>query len=286
MKKKEFYLFIFPSLFIMVSLMVVPFIFTIYLSFQQFSYGSVPKFIGFQNYIDTLVSSRFWDSMWFTLIYTAITTPIKLVIGFCVAILLTKVKRFRGIFVSGALLPFIVAPVVGTLLFSWLFKDPWGFYTQILMKFGINIHWFSSVWSARWLLMLHGIWSGVAFVFLVLFAGLQSMPEDFLEAASIDGANRFQRLLHIIIPYLAPLFSFIIMMNLMDSYRLFDSVAVMTQGGPGSATETLMYYNYNIAINQQDLGAGSAISILTVIGIFILLLPSLRGTYKEYFGNK
>ena len=282
MKRKEFIAFIGPSLLIMILLMVVPLFFTIFLSFQQFSYGITPKFIGLSNYKDILINSRFWNATYFTLIYTLITTPIKLVIGLGVAILLTKITRFRGIFISGSMLPFIVAPVVGTMIFSWLFKEPWGFYSQILVSLGINIHWFATEWPARWLLMFHGVWSGVSFVFLVLFAGLQAMPGDSLEAADIDGANRWQRLWYVILPYLSPLIQFVVLMNIQDSFRLFDSVAIMTRGGPGSATETLMYYNYDLAFGQQSLGAGSAVSILTVIGIFVLMIPSLYKTYKEH----
>jgi ABC-type sugar transport system permease subunit len=125
------------------------------------------------------------------------------------------------------------------------------------------------------------VWQVTPFVFLVLYAGLQAMPREPLESATIDGANTRQQIWHIVIPALRPLFIFVIMINLMDGYRVFDSVYVMTKGGPGSATESLMFYNYQVAFAQGILGRGSAISVLTIIGIFVVLLPFLVRTYKE-----
>jgi ABC-type sugar transport system permease subunit len=107
------------------------------------------------------------------------------------------------------------------------------------------------------------------------------MSREQLESAQIDGANFAQRIRHIIVPSLAPLFIFIAIINLMDAYRLFDSVFVMTRGGPGAATESVMYYNYNVAFAQDNLGRGSAVSVLTIIGIFVLLIPFLYQTYRQ-----
>ena len=153
--------------------------------------------------------------------------------------------------------------------------------TYFLSLLGIEIQWYASAQGAKTLVMLHWIWSGVAFGILVLFAGLQAMTKEPLEAAIIDGASWFQRIKYVVIPQLSSLFLFIAMMDVMDAYRLFDSISVMTKGETGTATETLTYYNYNVAFHQLNLGQGSAISILTVLGIFILMIPFLYFTYKE-----
>lgn len=281
MKGREFVGYTAPSLIVMTVLMIGPLILTIYLSFNHFTFGSAAKFAGWSNYIEILKSTRFWDATGFTLVVTMVTTAIKMLIGFGVALLLYNVKRFRGAFIAGSLLPFIVPPVVGTLIFSWLFRQDWGFYSFLLSKIGIDISWYSNPWAAKWLIVIQWVWQGVSFVFLVLYAGLQAMPKDYMEAALVDGANYMQRLFHIVIPYLKPLILFTSMINIMDAYRIFDSIAVMTKGGPGTATESLMYYNYDIAFNQLSLGTGSAISILTLICIFVLMIPFLYWTYKE-----
>jgi ABC-type sugar transport system permease subunit len=281
MTKKEFIGYTAPSLVVMVLLMIAPLILTLFLSFFNVAYGTAAQFVGLKNFIEVIASSRFWNATAFTLFLTVVTTAIKLFIGFGIAMLLYKAVRFRGVFISGALLPFIIPPVVGTLLFGWLFRENWGYCSYLLSQIGMNISWYSDPWAARWLIMMHYIWQGVSFVFLVLYAGLQAMPKEFMEAAVVDGATAIQKIRYIIVPYLKPLFLFIIMVNVMDAYRIFDNIAVMTKGGPGLATESLMFYNYDIAFGRMNMGAGSAVSILTMVGIFILLVPFLYMTYKE-----
>lgn len=281
MKRREFFLYSAPSVIMMVGLMVVPLFATIYLSFTRYSYGGSPIWIGLQNYTNVLHATRFWNSLRFTGILIAFTIPGELLVGFTMALLLDRVAKIQGLIITGALLPNVVTPVVGTLIFSWLFQDRWGFYAWMMSKVGINIHWFAGVASSRALLIMHSIWQSTPFVFLVLYAGLQAMSREQLESAQIDGANFAQRLRYIIIPNLVPLFVFIIMIQLMDAYRLFDSVYVMTRGGPGSSTETVMFYNYDVAFAQFRLGLGSAVSVLTVVGIILLLLPFLYYTYRQ-----
>ncbi len=281
MKRREFLVYVTPSLVTMIGLMVVPLFFTIYLSMTAYTYGQIPRFMGLTNYINALQNPRFWNSLLFTLIYMCVALPIQIFIGFVLALLLDKVTKLQGLMVSTALLPNIITPVVGTLIFSWLFQDKWGFYSWILSQVGININFLASTWSARLLLILYAVWSATPFVFLVLYAGLQAISREQLESAQIDGANWFQQIARIIIPNLAPLFSFIAMINIMDAYRVFDPVFIMTRGGPGSSTETIQYFNYTVAFGQLRLGYGSAISVLNILGILIFLVPLLVRTYKE-----
>jgi multiple sugar transport system permease protein len=281
MKRPEFLAFVAPSVVVMVGLMIVPLLFTIFLSFNRYSMGQSMEWVGLGNYATVLGNSRFWNAARWTLTYIAFTIPLQLLIGFLMALLLDRVQHFQGVMITGSLLPFIVTPVVGTLVFSWLFQDKWGFYSWVLSLLGINIKWFADVNASKALLIIYGVWQVTPFVFLVLYAGLQAMPREPLESATIDGATTRQQIWHIVIPALRPLFIFVIMINLMDGYRVFDSVYVMTKGGPGSATESLMFYNYQVAFAQGILGRGSAISVLTIIGIFVVLLPFLVRTYKE-----
>ena len=239
------------------------------------------EWVGLGNYATVLSNSRFWNAVRWTLTYVAFTIPLQLLVGFVMALLLDKVQRFQSVMITGSLLPFIVTPVVGTLVFSWLFQDRWGVYSWVLSSIGIDIKWFANATASKALLIIYGVWQVTPFVFLVLYAGLQAMPREPIESATIDGATYAQQIWHIVLPALRSLFIFVIMINLMDGYRLFDSVYVMTKGGPGSATESLMFYNYEVAFTQGILGRGSAISVLTVVGIFLLLLPFLVRTYRE-----
>ncbi|MCA9906492.1 MAG: sugar ABC transporter permease, partial [Anaerolineae bacterium] len=132
------------------------------------------------------------------------------------------------------------------------------------------------------LVFLHAIWYVTPFAVVTFFAGLQTIAEEPLEAALVDGANWFQRLWYVVIPGLRSLFVFVALINIMDAYRVFDSIFVITKQNPiYDNIETLMYYNYKVAVSFQQLGRANAMSVLTVIGIFIILIPFLYMTYKQ-----
>ena len=286
MKRREFFAFAAPSLLMMFGLMIVPVFFTIYLGFTRYSFGTTPEWVGLRNYTLTLRQGSFWNAVRFTLLFMAFAIPLQIITGFVMALLLDNVQRIQSVIVTAALIPAVVTPVVSALVFGSLFEDRSGFYSWLLSLVGINIRWFATAASARALLIMHSVWQSTPFVFITFYAGLQAMSREQLESAQLDGANYAQRIRHIIVPSLAPLFVFIAIINLMDAYRVFDSVFVMTRGGPGSATESVMYYNYTVAFAQDSLGRGSAISVLTIIGIFVLLIPFLYLTYRQQTATK
>ena len=280
MKTREFWPFVLPSLIVMTLLMVFPLVFTIFLSFHNYTFGSEIKFVGLTNFVRVLADSRFWNSFGFTFAYIALVLPFQITLGFTLALFLNEITRFQRLFVSGYLIPFVVTPVVGTLIVAWLFKDR-GFYTYLLSLVGINIQWYADALASRGLLIMYGIWYTTPFAMLMLYSGLQAMSLEPIEAAIVDGATWLERVRFVMIPYLQPIFLFIIMIGLMDGFRLFDSVAVMTQGGPGGATETIMFFAYSTTFSEQLIGKGSAIVVLAVIGIVICLSPFLLKTYRD-----
>ena len=280
MKPSTFFSFTSPSIIVMFGLMAAPLFLTIYLGFYRFDFQEQLHWVGWENYVTVLTDEKFWTSLEFTLIYTFVTLPAQLILGLAVALGINRVKNgiMRAILISSSLLPFIVTPVVGTLVFAWLFRD-YGFVTYLLDSMGLTIHWFSSELTARSLLILHSIWHVTPFCIIVFFAGLQSVPQDSLEAAIVDGANRWQCLLFVVLPHLRSLIIFVTIISIMDSYRVFDPIAVMTRGLYN--TESLQFYNYRIAILQDGVAKGSAVAMLTVLGIILLLIPFLYMTYKE-----
>lgn len=195
--------------------------------------------------------------------------------------MLDQVKAFRGIYMAAILLPFIVTPIVGTLIYRQTF-DRYGIYPYILDKvFGIDINFFipSNITS---LVYFHAIWYVTPFSIVTLFAGLQTVPEEPLEAAKVDGASWLRRLWHVIIRHLSSLFLLIALISIMDAYRVFDSIFVLTKQNPiYSNIETLMYYNYQVAVVFQRLGRSNAMSVITVVGVFVILVPFLYWTYRQ-----
>ena len=271
-----------PSIASMLLLMAAPLVMTLYLSLNRFNFKGELRYVGFENYFDILQDDAFWSAFEFTFIYTVCVVISVLVLGFIVSLALNKLsQKVRGFFMAATLLPFVVTPVVGTLIFSWLFQD-FGYITYLLNLVGIQVYWFSDVFESRALIILYGIWQVTPFAAIVFFAGLQAIPQDTLESSVLDGAHQWDQIKHVVIPALQPLILFISMICIMDAYRLFDSVAVMTGGL--NATETLMYYNYRVGIVQDAVAKGSAVSVLTMLGIFVLLIPFLYLTYKEQKG--
>lgn len=281
MDRKTFFLFTSPSMTVMLLLMILPFAAAIFLGVNYITYRNLnsPEFVGLENYIAVLQDPEFWDSLGFTMLFIAITVPMNILVGFGVALLLDQVTVFRGVFIAGILLPFIVTPVVGTLIFRNMF-DRQGLYTYLLETL-FNYKFLMTSTTVKALVMAHGIWYVAPFPTIVLFAGLQTLSKSQIEAAVVDGANWLQRLWYVVIPHLRSLFVFIALTAIMDAYRVFDSIFVLTQQNPIFDAETIMYYNFQVALSYQRLGKANAMSVLTVIGIFIVLIPFLISTYQE-----
>jgi len=281
MKLKTFLFFTGPSIILMLCLMILPLVSAVFLGFNYITYRNLnePQWVGLQNYLDVLADPEFWDSLGFTLLFIAATVPAKILLGFVIALMLDQVGRFRGLFVAAFLLPFVVTPVVGTLIFRDMF-DRGGLYNYLLQLLFDYKLLFNST-TVPLLIFLHGIWVSTPFVMIVLFAGLQTVQKEPLEAALVDGATWLQRLRYVVVPHLRSLFVFIILISLMDGYRVFDSIYVLTQQNPIFDAESVLYYNFQVALSYGRLGKANAMAVLTVIGIFVVLIPWLVMTYRE-----
>jgi multiple sugar transport system permease protein len=225
-----------------------------------------------------LGQNEFLGALQFTLIYTLGTLPVILVGGLLLALAVqAATQRLRGFFIAASLLPFIITPVVGALAIKWLFRDN-GLVPHLLSHVGVNVFWMAQAWSARLLILLYGVWHVLPFAFIVLFAGLQSVPQDSMEAATLDGASRWQKLRFVVLPHLMPLLAFITMIHLMDAYRVFEPVLVLTQG---AFTTSVQYLTYYVLMDENNPHKASAAAMLTMVGIAVLLIPVLRRTWRE-----
>lgn len=282
MTRKTFWSFTLPSVVVMLVLMVLPLVTTVWLSFNQLLLRDInnPKWIGFDNYREILSDDQFWAALRFTLIFVAITVPIQMVFGLGVALLLDKVTKGRALYLAALLLPFIVTPVVGTLIYEDLFSR------------GGLIAWLWEEWSGdpftitagnvKWLIIVQAIWHIMPFAFVTFFAGLQTLPESRVEAASIDGAGYWRQLWHVTLPHLRVLILFVALISIMDAYRVYDSVFVFA-GDRFTDAHTLQVYTVEVAVDPQigRIGKGNAIGVLNVIGIFVVLIPFLVISYKD-----
>ena len=226
--------------------------------------------------------NEFLGALRFTLIYTFVTLPFVLGIGFLLALgVNSATQKLKGAFITASLLPFIITPVVAALSIKWLFRDN-GLVPYLLSQVGIQVFWMAQAWSARMLIIVYGVWHVTPFAFIVLYAGLQGVPQDALEAATIDGATRWQKLRYVTLPHLAPLIVFITLIHMMDAYRVFEPVIVLTQG---AFTTSVQYLTYHILLQENNPYKASAAAVLTLIGIVFLLIPLLVKTWREQKGG-
>lgn len=280
MRRKTFYGFTGPSIILMVSLMIIPLIVAIWLGMHYVTYRNMnaPEFIGLENYWAILSDPRFWQSLRFTLLIIVIVTPAEMTLGFFIALLLDQTnKRIRGLFIALLLTTYVTVPVVSGLIFRQLFEP--NSLGAWLIEEVLGERFVLTPTSVKVMIMVYGIWRDTPFAIIVIFAGLQTLSMEQLEAAQIDGANRWQQLRYITLAHLQPLLVLIAMIVIMDKYRIFDAILVLTKMNPVYGADTLMLYNWRIAIDVQRLGKANAMSVLTVIGIMVVLIPFLIRTY-------
>jgi multiple sugar transport system permease protein len=264
----------------MVSLMIIPLVMAIWLGMHYVTYRNMnsPDFVGLANYQAILSDPRFWQALRFTVLIIAIVTPAEMILGFFVALLLDQAdKRIRGVFIALLLTTYVTVPVVSGLMFRQLFEPNSLGAWAIEQIFGQRFILTST--SVKTMIMFYGIWRDTPFAIIVMFAGLQTLSMEQLEAAQIDGANRWQQLRYITLAHLQPLLVLIAMIVIMDKYRIFDAILVLTKMNPVYGADTLMLYNWRIAVEVQRLGKANAMSVLTVIGIMVVLVPFLYRTY-------
>ena len=282
MKRRTFFQFASPSIIIMMLLMVIPLLMAVWLGMNYITYNNItsPQFVGLRNYIQVLQDPRFWQSFRFTGLYMIAVIPMQIIVGFTVAILLDQVSKFsRGIYLSIFLLPFIIVPVIGTMMFKQLFEPSgllrWAYQTIFDTKF-----LYTEI-TVKTLILFHGVWLATPFAMVTYFAGIQTLPLEQIEAASMDGASAWQKIRYIVIPHVRSLTIFILLISIMDAYRVFDSIFVLSEMNPIYKADTIMTYTYKTAVTVQRLGKANAMAALTVVGIMVVLIPNLIQTYKE-----
>jgi len=237
----------------------------------------------FSEFKDVVLNLPFYKALLFTLSFCFVVTPPVIILGFIVALSMnTLAKSIKTFAIFGAILPMIVTPLIGSLVLFWmidsqgiigatiqiLFNDP-----NLSLKASSTLTWIT--------LFTYGVWHTTPFAFIVFYAALQTVPQDPLEAAIIDGASRFQRVRHIVIPHLYPVATFIILISLMDNFRVFEPIIGFSAEGVAQSLSWMIYQDLRNE-NKMLFGSAGATSMLTIIGIAILLTPVLIRTWKEF----
>jgi len=235
------------------------------------------------EFFDKVFNLPFYKALTFTLTYTFVVTPFVLVLGLAVAVGVNTLPGFfKGPTIFISLLPMIVTPLVGSLILFWM-VDADGIIGATLQNiFNDNSLSLKATPSLTWIMLIvYGIWHLLPFSFIVFYAGLQTVPRDTLEAAMIDGASKWQRLLHIVVPHLMPLVIFITLILLMDNFRVFEPI-VGFQAQAHATSLSWIIFNDLRESAYPLYGSAGATSIMTIIGVTILLTPVVIRTWREY----
>lgn len=271
----------------MTAVLVYPLGYAVYLSlFDYYLPASRREWAGLQNYARLLGEPRFWHSLATTVKIVVAAVTSQLVLGLLVALLLFRLApRLARIFTVLVFLPAIVTPVVAALFLKWLFVGQWGLLDGVLRPLGVPTpDWLGSPAWAWVTVVLADDWQNTPFMILVLYAGLQGLDPNTLEAGVIDGASTWPLLRHVVLPALKPLILFVLLIRAMDAFRIFDMVYVLTGGGPGTATETITLYTYSLAFRLFEVGKASALGVLTTMVLLGLMAFLIAGLYRRERG--
>jgi multiple sugar transport system permease protein len=235
-----------------------------------------------------LMAIDFWRALRFTLMFTFVTLPLVLALGLGIALAVNNTaKSLRGPVIFVSLLPFIITPVIGALSIRWLFVSDGLLNHALEWMLAHPVSMFSQGWTIEILMMFYRVWHVAPFAFIIFYAGLQTLNQDAIEAAMIDGASRWQRLVYVIVPHLMPLVVFVALIHLMDAYRVFDEVVGFRAD---AHVISLQYLTYDFLVpdstGNRSISRASASSMLTMVGIVILLIPLLRRTWAQHRGAR
>lgn len=274
------YLLIAPAIFVLLLIGLYPFVKLLVVSFQNITmFDDIRSYQGFIQYQRLFEDERLWESLLHTVLFTAVALPIELVLGYFLALLFLEKIPFKQTFVAVILLPTVIAPIVAGSTWRLMFDHRFGPINQIIAWFRgeeIKLLWTVEpglVWPA---ILIAEVWQWTPFMFLILLAALSNVDREQLEAAEIDGASRWMVFRKIVLPAIAPVMFIAVLIRGIDLFRIFDVIWTMTQGGPGTRTETISVYAYHMAFREFEISYSAAIAFLVIVCLTIIVVAALQ----------
>jgi ABC-type sugar transport system permease subunit len=266
------FFFVLPALVLYLIFMVYPFFRSIYFSLTSWNgVTAVKEWVGLANYRELIGDRLFWLSLQHTIIWVIVGTIAPIVVGMLLAMLLWRRPKGFTLFRTIFFMPQVLSTVVIGIVWSWIYNPIFGILNEALDAVGLedlSRGWLGDPDVALYAVLVAAIWATIGFVFVILLAGLQNVSKDLLEAATIDGANVWQRFWNVTVPQLAGVINVVIAFLLIGGFSVFDIVFVMTGGGPANATDVLATFTYKEAFTQNNVGYASAIAVvITVISL-------------------
>jgi multiple sugar transport system permease protein len=280
-----FFMFVLPALIVVGVILAYPVIYALVISFtdRELLYLGKTNFIGLKHYREMLLDRNFWHSLRLQFGVITIAIPIELIIGLFVAILFNRDFPFSKILRSLLMLPVFVLPVLSGLTWRLMLQPSYGVLASFFNFISLGpTAWLADTSYAYVAILLQDIWRMWPFMFMIIYAGLSSMPSEYVEAARIDGANFFQRFWYVLLPYLKPVIATAFLLRMIDALRIFSEVYVMTYGGPSNATMLLSLYIHKQAFEFGRLSYAASVAVfLLIVALFISYFVVKRGLRGE-----
>lgn len=277
------YLFVLPAALVLVVFQIIPAIEVFRLSLtNRLLLRPTSSFTGLANIERLLSDDRFWNSVWNTFYFVGVSVPLQTGLALLLAILLAKRMRGLAIFRTIFFLPVVASMVGVSVIWDWMFHPSIGIFNAILTQFGLEpINWLRDPLWAMPAIILLVVWKGTGYYMVIYLAGLMDIPDQYYDAANIDGANRWHLFRYVTWPLLAPTTYLIFILQMINSFQVFATVYVLTGGGPRRATEVVVYYLYERAFQSLEFGYASTISV----ALFLFLL-ALTAVQRGIFGRR
>ncbi len=274
-----------PAVLILFGLTIYPFLFMGWISLHKWSIvPTLPRiFLGLGQYGFILGDPSFWNSVRVTVVYMVVSVTVQLVLGFFLALLLCTPHRYVRYFRLPYMIPMFVSPVVVALIWRFMLGADLGIVNFFLRSIGLGgVAWLGGETSALISVVLVDVWQWTPFTVLILSAGISSLPHEPFEAAAIDGANRRQMIRYLTMPMLMPVFTVVLLFRVLDAFKIFDIVFILTRGGPAEATNVLVLNIWRKGFFENQLGFAAALSVImiiiaTLLAIMLIRLMARRG---------
>ena len=278
--------FILPATGLMILLVIFPTLYTLGLSFVRWNLTEArpPSFVWFQNYAFLLGKSRFWEALGRTFIFTVVSTSATLAIGMALAVMLNRTLPAKNLFRTLLIVPMVVTPVVVGLTWRFMYNPELGMINYLLDRLGLErIAFLGKVTTSLASVIVTDIWQYTPFALLILLAGLESLPLEVFEAAKIDGASALNVFWSITLPMMRGPILVTLLFRVMFSFNTFDTIYVMTGGGPGRSSETLVMYAYRLGFEQWHMGesAAAALIMLVLVTVFSRVILNVVKSSRE-----
>ena len=273
-----------PAAAFLILFLVYPLGLGIWLSFTDAKIGTPGQWVGIENYEWIIGDSKFQTAVFFTIFYTLVASVIKFAVGLYLALLLNQNMPFKAVIRAIVLIPFIVPTVLSAIAFWWIFDPQFSIVSWSLRQMGWitgNINFLGDAWNSRYSVIFANVWRGVPFIAITLLAGLQTVPPSLYEAATLDGATRWQMFVKITYPLLTPIIAVVMTFSVLFTFTDFQLIKVLTNGGPAGATELMATMSYNTAILGGRVGEGAAISTAMVPFLLAAIMVSWFGLQRR-----